>query len=191
MTRGLAVVCTLLVIAVIAASAQGQSCQPGGQAICGPTCYQYNLLADSGFGEDGCWYIDYPAYRATSGFMCGWSAPFAKFPYTGQQVAISQTVQALGSGSGYGNNFRLRYEYEINDPNNNSANAIDVRIMQPNGFWYIVDQPPGGSQNCTTRNIDLGSHPEWVGQYLTVVIFGNVVNSNASITVDNVYFHQR
>jgi len=191
--RNLFLVCALLVVAMVAASAQGQSCQPGGSVICGPNCSQYyNIVADSGFNESSCWYFDSPVYRATSGSFCGgWQpAPFAQFPYTGQQKSVSQSVTALASNAGYGTHFSFQYDYEITDPNNNSANALDIRISQPNGFWYIVDQPPGGSQSCIHRSIDLGNHPEWAGQNLTIVIFGTVVNSNANIKVDNVVMQQ-
>lgn len=190
--RKLSVVCALLVIAVVAGSAQGQSCEQGGTVLCGPICgVYYDIIYDGSFTEGGCnWYLDSPTY-ATWGSFCGQNVAFAKFPYTGgQQVAISQTTTALPANAGYGSKFSFQYEYAINDPNNNSANAIDVRIMQPNGYWYFVDQPAGGSQSCQSRTIDLGSHPEWAGQLLTIVIFGTVANSNASISVDNVVMFQ-
>lgn len=181
---------SLLLVAMAALPAFGQSCTQGGTTICGPTCgNDYDILYDPTFSQTSCnaWQFGSGTQRATSGTYCGyWPAPFGQFngPNANWEQ-ISQTTTALSGGDGW---FSFRYEYEITDPGNSAM--LDVWLVDGNGTWYHIDQPPGGAQYCVTRLISLGYHTSWKGQNLTVYLFGYVPNSNSKIVVDNVKLFQ-
>jgi hypothetical protein len=181
----------MVMVALATTSANGQSCQQGGSHICGPNCnIYYDIIWDPNFSQTTCgaWQFDQGTQRALSGTYCGgWPAPFGKFngPSNGWR-SISQSTTAQSQGS----NFSFRYEYEITDPLNDPLTSLDIWIVQPNGSWFHVDQPPGGSQWCRTRQKILGSHPDWTGQPLQIYIFGYLPNSNSNIIIDNISLNQ-
>ena len=71
--------------------------------------------------------------------------------------------------------------HPVDDPLNNPNTRLEVTIYT-RGVTYLVDAPPGGSQWCNTRHIDLGYHPEWVGQPMWVA-FWATIPGNAKISV--------
>jgi hypothetical protein len=180
-----------VMIALATTSANGQSCQQGGIQRCGPNCGSYyDIIWDPNFSQTDCgaWQFDFGTERALSGTYCGsWPAPFGKFngPSNGWRL-ISQSTTAQSQGS----NFSFRYEYEITDLLNDPLSSLDIWLVQPNGSWLHLDQPPGGSQWCQTRQIILGSHPDWQGQPLQIYIFGYLPNSGSSIVIDNIALFQ-
>ena len=182
---------TLLIVSsllmALAVTVYGQSCEQGGSRICGPTCSQsYNILWDPEFLQTSCpiWEFDWGTERALTGTLCsGWSPPFARFngptPFFNYWMRIQQRTDAL-SNPGW-TFFRLSYTYEIDDPLNNPNTRLEVTIYT-GGVTYLVDAPPGGSQWCNTRHIDLGSHPEWVGQPMWIAFWGSP-QGNSKISV--------
>ena len=169
----LAFLVSLLLVAPV--SVNGQSCEQGGSPLCGPNCssYSYNILWDPDFLQTNCsaWEFDSGTERALTGSMCGgWSPPFGRFngPSFSQWVRIQQQTPALWDPQWpY---FKFSYTYEINDPMNNPYTQLEITIRL-GGVRYSVDAPPSGSQWCNTRHINLGYHPEWVGQLLWVEIW--------------------
>jgi len=177
----------LLLIAPATISVYGQSCEQGGSRICGPTCssHSYDILWDPNFDQLSCpaWEFEWGTERALTGTLCsGWAAPFARF--TGPSPFFSwlrfqQRTDALSDPAW--TYFRLGYTYEIDDPLNNPNTRLEVTIYV-GGDTYLVDAPPGGSQWCNTRHIDLGYHPEWVGQPMWVAFWANIPG-NGKISV--------
>jgi len=183
------------VLTEITASAQAQTCAQGGSPTCGPLCEQYyNLIWDPYFTQSDCaaWQFYNGAERALSGTYCaGWSAPFGRFlgPSNGWQQ-IYQTTYGGSGGSAYSGAYSFSYRYEINDPLNNPNTHIEVYILQPNSTWYLVDVPPGGSQFCQGRSINLGLHSEWNGQPIQVY-FWALLPGNSNIIINEVGLWQQ
>lgn len=181
------IACSLLVGSA-AVSVNGQSCQQGESPICGPSCssHSYNILWDPNFDQTSCpiWEFDWGTERALTGTLCGgWAPPFARFngpsPFYNYWLRIQQRTDALSTPDW--TFFRLAYTYEIDDPLNNPNTRLEVTIYV-GGNTYLVDAPPGGSQWCNTRHIDLGYHPEWVGQPMWVAFWANLPG-NSKISV--------
>jgi hypothetical protein len=174
----------------------GQSCTQGGSPMCGGCEFYYDLLYDHNFTETSCgaWYF-LTAERATSGSMCASSYPmspvynFGKFigPLSSGTGSISQWVTA----NQYGDQFSLTYIVEIADPQNSPNTQIRAWIRTPGtyGYYILVDAPAGGSRYCDSRSIDLGHHPEWVNQTLTVE-FQALISNSATISISGTRFWQ-
>jgi hypothetical protein len=126
------------------------------------------------------------AERAASGTMCSsWGAPFGRFvgPTNGWSfIAQSTTAQ----GSSQGSHFWFGYTVDIVDPLNDPNTRIVVSILEPSGWWYTVDAPPGGVRWCDSRSINLGYHPSWVGQPLYIEFSAYIPSSGASISLKHV-----
>ena len=120
----------IVMAALAAASANGQSCQQGGTHICGPNCnIYYDIIWDPNFSQTTCgvWQFDQGTQRVLSGTYCGgWPAPFGRFngPSNGWR-SISQSTTAQSQGS----NFSFRYEYEITDPLNDPLTSRNCRAQ--------------------------------------------------------------
>jgi hypothetical protein len=180
------IVCSLLLLPATA-TVQGQSCEQGKSPLCGPNCssVSYNILWDPNFDQTSCniWEFEWGTERALTGTMCsGWAPPFARFngpSYFFSWQRFQQRTDAL-SIPGW-TFFRLSYTYDINDPLNNPNTRLEVTIYV-NGVTYLVDAPPGGSQWCNTRHIDLGSNPDWVGKPMWVAFWASQPG-NSTISV--------
>ena len=177
------------------AAVYGQSCEQGGNPPCGPSCssHSYNILYDPNFDQTSCpaWEFEWGTERAMTGTLCsGWAPPFARFngpsPFYNYWMRIQQRTDALPDPAWpY---FRLAYTYEIADPMNNPNTQLEVTIYA-RGVTYSVDAPPGGSQWCNTRHINLGYHPEWVGQPIRLAFWANIPG-NAKISVSTTALFQ-
>jgi hypothetical protein len=173
-----------------------QSCTQGGSPTCGGCQLYYDLFYDHDFLETSCsaWYFLNSA-RATSGSMCANSYPlspvynFGKFtgPLSSGTGSISQSVTA----DQYGSHFSLQYTVEIVDSQNSPDTQIRAWIRTPGtyGYYILVDSPAGGARYCDSRSIDLGSHPEWVNQTLTVE-FQALISNSATIGISAPRFWQ-
>jgi hypothetical protein len=190
---------TLIAIVLTIAGAiplYGQSCTQGGSPTCGGCDLYYDLLYDHDFTETSCsaWYF-LNAERASSGSMCANSYPlspvyaFGKFtgPLSGGSGSISQGVSASAGGD----HFYLQYTVEIVDSQNSANTAVRAWIRTPGtyGYYMLVDAPTGGARYCDSRAIDLGEHPEWVNQTLTVE-FQALISNSATVSISGTRFWQ-
>jgi hypothetical protein len=174
----------------------GQSCTQGGSPTCGGCEFYYDLLYDHDFMQSSCgaWYF-LNAERASSGSMCANSYPlspvyaFGKFtgPLSSGTGSISQWVTANQAGD----QFSLTYTVEIVDPQNSANTMVRAWIRTPGtyGYYILVDAPAGGARYCDSRAIDLGHHPEWVNQTLTVE-FQALISNSATISISGTRFWQ-
>lgn len=171
----LLVICSLPVPPAVV-SVHGQSCQQGGSPLCTPCHASYNIIWDPAFQQTSCtkWQFDPGTERVLTGYYCGsgnWSAPYARFngPYNGWRW-IHQNADALPQAGR--DHFELTYTYQITDPLFDPNTALHVWLLKPDGNWLFVDgvsNTNGSPYWCHSRQIDLGRHPEWVGQQLQVV----------------------
>jgi hypothetical protein len=190
---------TLIALAltiVAAVPTYAQSCTQGGSPLCGGCDFYYDLLYDHDFLQTSCgaWYF-LNSERASSGSMCASSYPlgpvynFGKFtgPLSSGTGSISQWVTANAGGD----SFSLQYTVEIVDPQNSPNTMIRAWIRTPGtyGYYILVDAPAGGSRYCDSRAIDLGHHPEWVNQTLTVE-FQALISNSATIAISGTRFWQ-
>jgi hypothetical protein len=179
---GLLVACSLLVTPL---SVYAQSCEQGGFDLVGPhSAFSYNILWDPNFDQTSCsaWEFDPGTERALTGSLCsGWAPPFARFNGPNPNWVRIKQLTATQWDSQWPF-FRFSYTYEIDDPLNNPYTQLSITILD-GGVRYSVDDPPGGSEWCHTRHIDLGYHPEWVGKLLLVEIWAfQPGNSTISVT---------
>jgi hypothetical protein len=177
----------------VSGAVHAQSCTQGGIYGGGPQIQQYNILYDPMFLQTSCpaWYF-FNAVRTTSGTMCNsmWSptqAPFARA--TGPvDATIQQLTQGLSASNSSGDHFYLSYTVDIVDSTNNPNTKIVAWIQSP-VVWYVsivnVDTPAGGSRDCESRLIDLGHHPEWVGEYIEVGFDMHIPTTGATISITN------
>ena len=176
-------VCVALVAGVAALPARAQSCAPGGTVVCGPTCGVYYDIVVDGHFEEGCaaWDFSNGVQRSTGSMSCGSGSYHARV--TGSTWTWQEMFQWVEADQ-EGNSFWFRYAVESDD----ADSVVEVYIDGPDDDPQIHSVT--NLTSCETFNVDLGYHPEWVGEIIGIYIRISVPDSGKVVKIDRVHLWQ-
>jgi uncharacterized membrane protein len=124
------------------------------------------LIVDGSFVDNCSNWVYSGASRSTATSSC-YSTPAARFGAIDDEVDQSTIADQTGS------NFNLSYTYHMVAFNQyeNGTLVFAIYDQDANSGAPIDWVSSNGVDVCGSRNVSLGSHPEWVGHHLLVQVY--------------------